>query len=41
VQFHWVRSPGASCAETSSANEISLCGARAGDTRRAVRAQRV
>ena len=41
VQFHWAPSPGAACAETASANEISFCGARADDTRRAVRAQRV
>jgi len=29
VQFHWVPSPGAACAETASANEISFSGARA------------
>jgi hypothetical protein len=41
VQFHWVPSPGAACAETASASEISFSGARAVLAERAVRAQRV
>jgi hypothetical protein len=40
VQFHWVPSPGAVCAETTSANEISFFGARAVVAQMAVRAQR-
>jgi len=41
VQFHWVPSPGAVCAETTSANEISFFGARAVVAQMAVRAQRM
>jgi hypothetical protein len=41
VQFHWVPSPGAACAETASANEISFSGARAVVAKMAVRAQRM
>jgi hypothetical protein len=41
VHFHWVPSPGAACAETASANEISFSGARASNALKAVRAQRV
>ena len=39
-QSHWAPSPCVACVETTSANEISLYGARADGTRRAVRAQR-
>jgi hypothetical protein len=41
VQFHWVPSPGAACAETASANEIPFFGARATNAETAVRAQRM